>query len=207
MNKRVFYVLLLLAVFIITPVILWAVISYTNKDTVEVSVLVVPKDSKVKIGDKEYSNKERVKLKPGDYPVTISKDGFETVKDEFSLDKNDVQPAIIASLSPVSEDAIKWSRKNNSEYLRFEGKVGAISEKKGEEFGRMYPITRWLPLDKAVFVIGYKQVSDNAKDGIVVTIRASEGYREAALQEIRDRGDEPGDYNIEFIDYRNPFNE
>lgn len=204
MNKKTTLIAAALVVFIAIPVIIWIISSTLQKGTVSVETLVVPSNATVTINDETYSNKNSINLKPGTYTVVTSRDGFETNTQDILVAEGQTN-AIIASLLPVSEEAMRWQENNMKAYLELEGRAGSIAAQQGQEFIDTYPITKWLPLQKPTYTIGYRQVTENGKQGIVITINAVEGFREAALQELRDRDIDLGDYTIEFTDYRSPF--
>jgi len=204
MNKKKTLIIAALLVFIAIPVIIWVINSTLQKGTVSVETLIVPSNATVKINDETYSNKRSINLKPGNYTVVTSRDGFETNTQDILVADGQTN-AIIASLLPVSEEAKRWQENNMKAYLELEGRAGSIAAQQGQEFIDTYPITKSLPLQKPTYTIGYRQVTEEGKQGIVITINAVEGFRESALQELRDRDVNLGDYTIEFTDYRSPF--
>jgi len=206
MNKRILVIISFLGLLVVVPLVWWLVSSTMQGNSVPVSVVVVPSDAAVKVGDTTYKNKTSVRLEPGTYTVTVSKDGFESTTQTIVVQKA-YTDSIVAGLLPKSESATQWYKTHQSLYQELEGKAGDLIEEKSKVFNDMYPITKYLPIQKAIYTIGYKQVSNDPTKGIIITINAGEGYREAALQEIRDLGFKPGEYTIEFLEYRNPFNE
>lgn len=206
MNKRLIYIVIGFIGIIIIPIITWSIMTVSQNGTAPVSVVIAPKNATVEINNQTFKGNETIRVKPGTYTVKISKDGFETDTQKIVI-KEDKTNSIISTLNPISDAAKQWYQNNQTEVLRVEGKAGQLSAQQGEEFINQYPITKWLPLQKATYTIGYKQLSENSDEGIVITISAVEGYREAALQEIRDKGFDPSDYTIEFTNYRSPFNE
>lgn len=205
MNKNSIYLGIGLLALIIVPIAIWGVVSFSQQGTEEVTLIIVPSDSTVKINDTEYKNKKTIRLEPGTYTISTTKEGFETDSQSVTVEKRS-GATVFSLLAPVSDEAQQWARKNQTAYLEAEGKSSSLATKEGEELIKRFPVTKWLPLQKATYVIGYKKAENSNKD-IVITITATAGYREAALQEIRDRGFDPSDYVIEFNDYRNPFNE
>lgn len=202
MNKNLVLIGATLATLIIIPLAIWGIVSFSEQGTEHVKLVIVPADATVKIGDKEYKGEKSIRLQPGEYPVTVSKEGFETVNQKLLI-KEGKEATHISLLLAVSPEALKWAKDNQSAYRAAEGAAGTLAIQQGEEFIDKYPITKWLPLQKATYVIGYKQPE---ADKLIITITATEGYREAALDELRKKGTDPSDYVIEFNNYRNPFN-
>lgn len=191
-----------IAALFVIPLVIWGVMTVLQQGTVGVSVSVLPNDATVKINDKDYSNQTSIRLKPGTYTVTVSKEGFDTDTQKLVV-KEGKSATFISMPAPISADARRWVTNNQRAYLELEGKAGKLATQEGRELIDEYPLTKWLPLQKATFTIGYKQ----PEEAVIITIDATEGYREAALQEIRDLGYNPSDYTIEFTNYRNPFDE
>lgn len=191
-----------IAALFVIPLAIWGAMTVIQQGTVGVSMSVLPQDATVKINDKEYTNQTSIRLKPGTYTVTVSKEGFDSDTQELVVKEG--EPATFISMpAPISADARRWVTNNQRAYLELEGKAGELATQRGRELIDEYPLTKWLPLQKAIYTIGYKQ----PEEAVIITIDATEGYREAALQEIRDLGFNPGDYTIEFTNYRNPFDE
>lgn len=207
MNRNVKLFLVGLGLFIVLPLALWGIISLlalNHAGKVSVDITVVPSDATVQVDNTSFTNKKSVYLKPGNYTVTVSKDGFESTTQEITVSE-DTTAHIIAALYPVSSDATAWYNEHQDDYYELEGIAGTAANETGQEFINKYPITGSLPIQKATYLIGYKKTDD--QKNIIITITAYEGYRESALQEIRNLGFDPSNYTIEFNNYENPFNE
>lgn len=202
MNKRSTLIVVSIGAFLVIPLAIWVVTLISQQGTVNVPLLVLPKDATVKIGDRDFTNKNSAHLKPGTYKAVVSKDGFESSTQEVVV-KEGVSTSLVSPLVAISADAQRWATAHQKDYLELEQKAGEFAAQEGQEFIEEYPLTKWLPLQKATYAIGYKR----SGDGVVITIDAQNGYREAALQDIRDLGYDPSDYKIEFTNYRNPFDE
>ena len=203
-----------IGIFVVIPLAVWGVyslISLRHAGEVQINITVVPSDATVSVGGNTLTGKSSVYLKPGDYTVTISKDGFETDTQDITVLSDDdnssdsSQASIISALNPKSDTAKTWYNDNQDAYYELEKIAGSEASASGEAFIDKFPITGFLPVQKATYSIGYKRTED--QKGIIVTIKAYEGYREAALQKIRDLGFDPSDFTIQFNNYENPFNE
>lgn len=206
MNKRVTLISIAIVALVAIPVALWIRTSISQQGTVQVAILTVPEDATVVVKDVSYTGKKSFRIAPGVYEVKTSKEGFSETTQTITVSE-DTKTTVIAALNPESIEAQQWAQRNQLKYTRLEGQAGQLANEKGRAFNEEYPITKKLPLQKATYRLGYRQVSEKASDGIIVTISAYQGYREAALQELRDLGFDPSDYTIEFTNYRNPFNE
>lgn len=206
MNSKTKLIAAGLAMFVAIPVFIWLWVNISHLGTTPVEISVIPGDALVKINDENFSNKKTAHLKPGSYSIVISKEGFETDKQNLVIKEGDSKASIISMPTPTSSEALLWAEGNTDKYLALEGKVGKASTQQGQDFIKKHPIIEALPIQKAIFSIGYKSI-DTRGDDIIITINAYEGFREAALEEIRDQGYDPSDYKIEFTDYRSPFDE
>lgn len=204
MNKRALITTFGVIGFLLIPLVIWGLTTLPQQGKVAVSVEVLPSEATVKINNQDYSGQKTIHLEPGTYTATISHEGFETDTQQLIVKEGDKDLALFSTPQPITSEAERWVRENQNAYLTLEGKAGEAAVQQGAEFIEEYPLTKWLPLQKATYTIGYKQ---DGPDKIIITINAFSGYREAALQEIRDLGFDPSDYTIEFTDYRNPFDE
>jgi hypothetical protein len=171
---------------------------------VAVTVAVAPSDATITIDGKAASTGTTYLAPNKNYKVTISKNGFSTYSVSQYVDS--AHNTISVALSPISDEAKKWVEAHQDQFLAVEGDAGAQANATGEEFAEQNPITNVLPVDNFVYTIGYKNdQSDPSGNSIILTIDAAEGYRNGAVQAIRDMGYDPAKYKIEFKDYQNPF--
>jgi hypothetical protein len=169
-----------------------------------VFIHLVPSDTVLMVGDKRYGSGTAY-ISPGTYNVEATRDGFETYKASVTIDQPN-ETAIDLALTPVSEEALQWQRDNIDLYMDHEGRSGQRAVEFGTQFQEQNPITAQLPFRNYIYSVGYKlEDIDNPSKGIVLVVTAITGYRQAALDKIRELGFEPTDYKINFKDYENPF--
>lgn len=198
-RKKTKYLIITIIVLVVSIVAYNIYLAQSRSGKIAVEVTVLPKDATI------YANDIRIKsgtahLKPGKYTVTVSKEGFETDKQEIFI--NETYKYIQTVLAGTSTEAKEWERKHQKELLEFEGKVGETSRLTGDVFKTKYPITKLLPVNELVYKIGYTTNPD--KSILTLTIHAiTPQQRQAALQQIRDWGYDPTDYKITFADYIN----
>jgi len=202
-NNRKRIILLLLVVIIgIIGYAIYIPISRIGK--LPVTLVTVPRDSRVTIDNASFAN-GTIYLKPNTrYNVTVSKDGFSTDTQSVYIGQDD--RIIAAALLASSEQAKKWVEENQDKYLALEKVRGEAASQKGETAQTNNPIISLLPFSNYLYTIGYKaRPTDPSGTSIIVTINASDGYRQAALQQIEQWGYDPTGLSIEFTNYRNPF--
>lgn len=168
-----------------------------------VTIDKLPTDAKVFINDREVSG-SRTNLANGRYTVRAEKSGFATSEQTVLI--TDTSKSIVVSLSPESDEAKKWAEANSNAYLEQEARTQKQIGEAGAKNVEQNPIIEKLPINNYTYIVGYKlDPKDTSGKSIIVTVDADEGYRNAAVQAIRDLGFDPGDYRIEFSNFVNPF--
>lgn len=192
-------------VFLITGLLgIVAFVIATRPNTQPVVVNVIPSDAKVTANGTEVKNGTAY-LKPGVYSIEASRGGFKTEKTTILVgDPNTA--SIDVALTPVSDSAIEWKKSHESLYYDYEGRAGEQAAQEGAAFTALNPITSKLPFENLLYTIGYRaDPSDESGNSIIIEIDASRGYRNAAIDEIRNLGYDPTTFKINFRDYESPF--
>lgn len=190
------------ALLILAAIVLTITGSNRRAGKIAVQVLVLPSTAQITANDQSIKN-GTVYLKPGEYKVKMSAEGFESKESTITI--NESNPYVQDQLTAISVEAKQYMKDHQKEYEEFEGKVGDASRKKGEAFQEKFPIVKLLPATNVLFQIGYKSSDENT---LILTIHANDpGQRQAALEQIRDWGYDPTDYKISFTDFSNPFGE
>lgn len=172
--------------------------------TIPVTVIAAPSDATISVDGKQVGA-GTIDLKPGkEYEVKASKDGFFPYSGSQYIDASSNK--ITVALQPDSDEAQKWVEENQQQYSDVEAQAGTREDASGKEFSDKNPITDDLPLETLIYTIGYKRDnSDPSGDSIILTIDAAQGYRNGAINAIRDLGYDPTKFKIEFYNYTNPF--
>jgi len=178
----------------------FTLISRAGKEPVQ--IYLVPGDARLTLNGEEYRPGLSY-IKPGEYEVKAEREGFESYQETITIGQPNSMDIDIA-LNPVSEEARQWQQDNLDGYLAAEGRAGARAIEEGKEFSAKNPIVDHLPFRNFIYTIGYKANPD-IPNGIILTITAITGSREAALNKIRELGFDPTDYEINFNNYENPF--
>jgi hypothetical protein len=177
--------------------------SITHAGKLAVTVNIVPSDARATFNGQPQSSGIAY-LKKGSYEIKASKKGFADFSEKIMIDHD--HQAIPIGLNPISSEAKKWADDNQQLYFDLEGEAGDEAIVNGNEFRNKNPITDALPYENALYTIGYRaDPADSTGNSIIIEIDAPEGYRNAAIQQIRDLGYEPTDFKINFRDYTNPF--
>ncbi|TAH36626.1 hypothetical protein EYC59_00415 [Candidatus Saccharibacteria bacterium] len=201
-KKKVIFLTIGVALLVLAAVFFTIFGTNSRAGKIAVEVLVLPSTAQITANDQTIKN-GTVYLKPGNYTVKMSADGFESK--ELTTEISQSNPYIQDQLTPVSADAKQYVKDHEKEYLQFESKVGDASREKGESYQEKFPIVKLLPATNVLFQIGYRSPDENT---LIVTIHATDpGQRQAALEQIRDWGYDPTDYYIQFSDFSSPFGE
>ena len=202
MNKRTISILLFLSSLIILT---YGIVIYTSRiNTVPVFLLVSPNKAEITVENKKIIGSQIIYLEPGIYDFKASRDGFkrETVHIEVKKDK---PLRIVFSLIPITQEAIK-ELKSPSRGAEID-KITTdklVDEQKALEDAN--PIIKKLPIKNLIYSIGYR-VDPNIPNGIIIEIDTIEGYRNAAINKIKEQGFDPSKLNIVFRNYANAFKE
>ena len=202
MNKRIISMLLFLSSLIILT---YGIVIYTSRiNTVPVFLLVSPNKAEITVENKKIIGSQIIYLEPGIYDFKASRDGFksETVHIEVKKDK---PLRIVFSLIPITQEAIK-ELKSSSRGAEID-KITTdklVDEQKALEDAN--PIIKKLPIKNLIYSIGYR-VDPNIPNGIIIEIDTIEGYRNAAINKIKEQGFDPSKLNIVFRNYANAFKE
>ena len=168
-----------------------------------VTIDKIPADAKLFINDKEIQG-DRTNLANGTYSVRAEKTGFATNTQTIVI--TDTSKAIVVPLTPESDDAKEWAENNSNAYLQQEGRAQQIYGEAGRKNVDQNPIIEKLPINNYTYNVGYTlDQNDASGKTIIITVDAYEGYRNAAVRSLSDIGFDPGDYNIRFDNYTNPF--
>lgn len=202
MNKKVISSILIL---LSASTLVYGAITYVNRyDTTPVYLLTSPDKAEITTGNQKFIGSQVAYLKPGTYNFKASRSGFKDENINVEVKKGNPL-RIIFALTPTTEEAIKelQSSSKTSEIDRATTDRLANEQKKLEDAN---PIIKKLPIKNLIYSIGYK-ADPNRKNGVIIEIDTIEGYRNAALNKIKEQGFDPSKLNITFRNYANTFTE
>ena len=163
-----------------------------------------PDKAEITTGNQKFIGSQVVYLKPGTYNFKALRSGFKDENINVEVKKGNPL-RIIFALTPTTEKAIKelQSSSKTSEIDRATTDRLANEQKKLEDAN---PIIKKLPIKNLIYSIGYK-ADPNHKNGVIVEIDTIEGYRNAAINKIKEQGFDPSKLNITFRNYASTFTE
>ena len=186
-------------IFVLLAVIIGRLI-YLQIYNATVKIVVAPGDATIMIGDKRYKNGVR-HIKPGDYDVKISHQGFEDYENTLSVESKGYAELYVCM---NNNDGVDWLS-NNEEFASLCTEVYDHlydKEMKEKYSDKIFSITPFHSYDRG-FNIDAKLDEETGK--ITVYIEALsckpariEGLNQNALEWLRKAGVNPDDYTIEF---------
>ena len=176
--------------------------SQQRRGKLPVPVEVVPRDATVKTNTgEELPSRGEAYLKPGEYKVTVARDGFATQTRDLRVSE-DATPYIYIGLAGKSKESIDWQESHRPEYQRLE----LLTVEKNREYNTLFkstnPIVNILPIKDPYYSIDYRNHDDKSVELIVWGTSAEK--RQAAFAFLRKKGYEPTDYRIQYDGYKNP---
>ena len=181
-------------------------IIYNNIYSAKVNMIVAPSSiAKVKIGEDWYSAKGEYKIKPGEYDVIVSADGFETRQGKLVAVAHQTANVSVY-LNPLSGNE-NWYNEHSEDALIMGEIINAENVKKLQELGEKNPILNKLPYTVDFYTKDYSKRTyytvsyELEKSGFFLVIKDfSGGNKEAALKWIREQGVDLEEVEVKYSD-------
>jgi hypothetical protein len=202
MNKQVIGILLFLSS---VGVLLYGIIVYTTRaNTTPVSLLISPDKAEIAFDNQKVTGSQVVHMKPGVYDFKASRNGFEdkTIRVEV---KQGSPLKLVFALRPLTNEATKEAQ-SSSKISEIDKTTTDRLASEQQELEKANPVIKKLPIKNLIYSIGYK-MDPSRTNSVIVEIDAPEGYRNAAINKIKEQGFDPATINITFRNYANTFTE
>ena len=204
-RKKMLIAGILIFVFIVAISVYFIITDRAKSATVD--IMVTPTIAKVKIGEESFGVMGEYRIKPGEYNVEVSAEGFLTEMMTIKAEEGEVSQIQIY-LEPT-EDNTNWYNDHPDDALilgeiKNNYIIRAVQELKDE-----YPILNQLPLEIDYFTSGYaKRVKytisyelNGDNTGFKITIRDyTGGNYDDAIAKLTARGIDTEEYDIEYLD-------
>ena len=202
-HKKKFIVAGVLAILVIIGISVYNII-WNSIYSAKVNIMVAPYIAKVKIGDNEYDVSGEYKIKPGEYNVEISADGFEPLSLSITAIKGETV-AVREYLNPLEE--------NKNWYIEHEGDglvAGEIAYIKADEANRKLaeenPIMNDLPVEVEYYTNNYanyvkynlRYETDSKGEITIIIDDYSGGNKELAMERLKSFGYDLSKYKIKY---------
>ena len=173
----------------------------------EVNIVVAPSIAKVKIGEDIYDSHGEYRLKPGEYTVEISAEGFYTKNGRLvAVGGDSVSLAVFLEPEEGNED---WYNTHPGDNL-IRGEVKNTETVTAlRKLGEEYPILNKLPYDVEYFTNDYSskvkysmsyRIASNSIGFVIVIDDYMGGAKEAAYGWLRNNGADVDNLIIEYND-------
>lgn len=190
----------LLAGIIVLVFALIGISSFLNRrGKTAVEIFVLPTYSEVSINGKDGGSGVKY-LSPGEYTISVSADGFSKQERKITVTTDRSTEDFI--LTPESEEAKSWVRRNESKYQEFEARSGQETQQEGDVFRKNNPIVAFLPYRSLYFNVDYKK---EGNDAVVLVSANTPAGRSFAIEQLKDWGISPSSYKVEFVDLKSPW--
>ncbi len=198
-------IIAVVAALVILGIGIFALSSGRSGDGAPIELRIAPENTQVWADGKPIKNGDR--LSTGTYSIRASAEGFEQYEGTYTVAESLEKQVLVIALLPDSEDAQAYVTKNQKLYTELERYGATQAQQQSAIFLEKNPITEKLPYSNLVYTIGYSRTNpDDPKDqSIVLDISAPTGYRNAAVEQIKELGFNPADFTIRFEGYVNPF--
>ena len=205
-KKLTIMIIVLLVLVIVAMAIVDIMSRSATNATIEIHV--VPLDATVTINSKSYGNNDTYNIKPGDYAVVISKDGFPEYSTNITIAPNDHY-----NLSHVMKDANGTYDylANNPDDEQAATAIGDTAWLDYEEqMQKQYPIVNVLPYtdsngdsDNPNIRFTVSNTVEDSQFAVLVSLNtcssySADIYKQNALDWIKSQGFNPDDYKIIF---------
>ena len=186
--KKHHIVIFILFIMFIILVGWWIYLGIDRMGKLPFQLTVTPAESALELNGVKVKN-GTLYLKPGDYQVTASYNGFYTKNESVPLRDKAINLTI--SLPPQSDEAKKWASENKKLY-----------GEEYNEFAEIDPMLTKLPYNNLLYSL--KNTNPNKQLPIVVDVISVKGYRNAPIEYIKRIKIDPSLYEYKF-NYENPF--
>ncbi len=180
-------------------------LAISRSGKVKVDIVVIPAESQVLVDNKTVG--DSVYLTPGEHTFTAKSEGF---KDDSLTIKVDAGTNLVELIpEPESEEAKSLISEDPKLQVAREAIGGRRANQAGLAREDVTPLIALLPVTEILgpFTIDYGP-SQSRKNGVFLQISdSSPKGRQKALEWIRERGQDPTDLEIRYLDFTNPLEE
>lgn len=178
------------------------VLAITRMGEIKVSINVLPKNAEITVNDKPSS--KTVYLTAGDYVFSASAEGWKTDTQKVNISKKDRVVYLLPD--PESDAANKFLKDNPEVQLEREGWGGKLAALQSQKATERNPVLSFLPYtnESPPFTIDYGPSKERPGDIFLIISNSSPNGRQAALDWIRQQGQDPADMEIVFPGFVNP---
>lgn len=194
----------ILLVLLITGATIWynLQLAEQRRGKLAVPVDVVPNDANVVLSTgQQLPSRGTAYISPGNYNVTVSKQGFASQTRPLRVTQ-DAVPYIYIGLVGTTQEAKNWVDTHPEEYQRLQSLTVVKNQAYNTLFKSNNTIVNILPIKDPYYSVDYRNYNDESIE--LVIWGTSPATRQAALDQIRAKGYDPTDYRISYDGFDNP---
>ena len=178
-------------------------IIWNNIYSATLYLLVAPADSQILVNG-ELAVEGNKRVKPGEYEIEISREGFETEIKTVHLEAGGLEEVIVA-LASNDPSTADWYETHEDDAGVLDAAMSAQYFKDSNEMAEEYDIVEDLPVYKYGYILGYGNCEEDGGPDFCVVIKAEFGYRDEAVKYLQNTGKDMAKYYVEIEDYSSPF--
>ncbi len=193
---------------VVTLIVIIAISVYFIMDnlarTATVKIIVAPSIATVKIGEEEFASYGEFRIRPGEYAVEISAEGFLTKEIEIEAAEGETTEV---KLYLEAEEGNNYYSENAKDATILGDLKAAETQQKVDELKEEYPILEKLPIKIDFYTNDYSkrvkytityQLEDGNNGFVIVISDYTGGNYESALEKLTARGAKLEDYEIRY---------
>lgn len=171
--------------------------------SVTLDLMIAPTDSTIMVnGELMKAGEHRVK--PGEYKIEVSRDGFESEVKLVLLEEGETKNVLMA-LTPNDPSTMDWYYTHEEDATIADGVASQEYVEYAEEMAEEEDIVENLPVYTYGYILGYGDCSEKEVTDFCVVIRAEFGYRDEAVEYLRGTGKDLAKYRVEVLRHESPF--
>lgn len=169
---------------------------------VAVTVKYAPYSATITLDGEPIKNNATHYLEPKPYSVTVENEHFVSQSGTVQITEEDHY--IVGVLVASDEEGRLITEDRSREFQEAEGLVGQLANAYGQKRQEMYPILKYLPVNKTIYSLSYQTEVD---DSPTVYIKAESAYIDTAIKQLYslDNSISIASYKVLIRNYANPW--
>jgi hypothetical protein len=199
-HKHTFTILVIITSVLVVGIIAYNYI-YNKIYSVTLTLQVAPNDATITLNDKPITSGKH-RLKPDDYTISVSRDGFIFQEQTISTADKDITTISIALLP--SDGNYQWYADHPEDGIILDTVVSERFDESLQKATEKYPILKYIPYSNESGGLKYTITPEYDTDlKIFIKLNtcstySAEVYKTEALDWMKSKGFNPDDFDIEF---------
>lgn len=196
-RKRIITTIIFLFSLAAAIAIIWLI--YRSVYSATINIYFAPKSASISIGDGGGNFGDNF-VKPGQYTVRITKQGFTSYTQEVTVKKGETV-RVEGSLTPSSDATADWYEKNMDDYAIAQSVADRKADQARENMVRDYPLIKSLPIigPYESYRVDYGLSPKGGNKYRIIIRSQSEQAKQQALLAITETGHDIAKYEVEYL--------